>query len=133
MAMTKAEKAAMEALERKALVYRALRFTDLPDNTDIMPPQSDSSEVLTGYIINTERALSYNVGQGVVEGWTKSGAHGFGVYGPDSTKLSGGKSLHSTRLHALGALRRELEMRFAHKLAELDRLIAEELSKSEQP
>ncbi|EQB4766639.1 hypothetical protein ACYKV1_005985, partial [Klebsiella oxytoca] len=127
MAMTKKEQTEFE----KARSYRSLRFSDYPTSTDLDAKSSDSG-LIVGFAINVSRVFSMGTissySPAVYAAWSERNAHGTGDGSPETRRRSsqGGIPLYSTRRRALGALRRELEDRFASLLLEIDDAIAAE-------
>lgn len=117
MAMSKKDSANMEELKEQLRVAKALRFTDVV-TPDIPVPLGDQG-LSRGYLYagtdypRVELSCSSSV------------HHSFG--NPDRTTSQGARRLFSTKLLALRALRHELEIDCANKLAKIDRLIEEEL------
>lgn len=112
--------------------FRAMRFTDHPRIPDV--PVPSGSDVSVGYAVNISRALNGSVSctplNGVFQVWSKRSIHGLGDGSVESQRHASrdGIAIHSSRIRALGALRRELEDRFAKILLEIDDAIAEEES-----
>jgi hypothetical protein len=130
MAMNKREKQELENAITRAREARALRWSDYPDKPDLPPPGPGSPfrARTEGWQAHTGGGLT---NPRVTRAWSEQGAHDTGEYPEDrrpSSASQGGAALHSTKLHALGALRRELERRFAWHLAEIDRQIEEEMA-----
>lgn len=117
MAMTKKEKEALEA----ALTAAALRTT-----TDVaadVPPPSDSRDGLTkGWLPIAERSDYPRVEPAC----SSSVYHGRGQQ--NETTSQGARSLYSTKLLALKALRRAVEKHCADRLRAVDRMIEAESS-----
>lgn len=111
--------------------FRSLRFSDYPDKPDI--PVGTGLSV--GFDINVSRVLnsgSLSSGlSGVYTAWSKGTVHGTGDGSEQSQRHSsrGGIPLYSSRLRALGALRRKLEDQYARVLMEIDDAIAKEACK----
>lgn len=127
MAMTKAEKAALEA----ALTVGALRYSGTPGERikrDVQAPagwnrQPEEPEYVTGWDYNAHSLRIERM-------WTGASAHGSGDLlangkRPQSASQNG-RALFSTRLLALQAMRRAMEDDFAQKLRRVDQLIEEE-------
>lgn len=116
MAMTKTEKAAMDALKREVSVARALRWTD-EVKRDLMPPKM-GGEVTQGWDIG---------GASVRQAWSSSMYNGSGIYleGGNGIKSRDPRSLYSTEELALRALRNTLERKCAEALADIDARIEE--------
>lgn len=127
MAMTKKEQAAFD----KARSYRSLRFSDYPTSTDLDAKSSDTG-LVAGFDFNVSRVFSMgsinSYSPAVYAAWSERNSHGTGDGSPETRRHSsqGGTLLYSTRKRALGALRRELEDRFASLLLQIDDAIAEE-------
>ena len=116
MAMTKAERAKMDDLERRLREAMAFRFTD-PVEPDVEIPE-EHGELRKGWLFNECAATVACV-------CTSPIAHGYG--GDDDTHLHGARRLYSTRLRALRALRNALERKYAKLLADIDRHIEKEV------
>lgn len=116
MAMTKAEKAKLAALDAELALVRALRWT-APVQPDL--PVPEFGQTTSGWQINTYSGRVY-------EAWSESAAHGEGKargsYGSQK-----GIPLYSTRLLALQAMRAAVELECAQKLAAIDAQIAKEV------
>lgn len=113
MAMTKAEKAALEA----ALTQAAFRRTG-PVERDVLPP-INSSEYVKGWDFNTYT-------KEVSLWWTGCVSHGSGEppkKGTYSSGSQGARALFSTQERALRALRWTLEERGATDLRAIDRML----------
>ena len=128
MAMTKAEKAAMEA----ALTAAALRSTSpvLPDVPAPKPGTLDGGHT-TGWKFHVRIGDSFFRGFSVEEAWSDSQAHGTGPYRTRGVRTSGSQgavNLFSTKLLALRAARHEAEQQAARALRAIDRAIEEELA-----
>ncbi|EIZ1086025.1 hypothetical protein MPI44_004573 [Klebsiella oxytoca] len=131
MAMTKKERAEFD----KARSYRSLRFSDYPTSKDLSPLNG----LVTGFDINVSRVISTNFSihgysPAVYAAWSEKNAHGTGD-GSDKPRRRSSRDgilLYSTKKRALGALRRELEDKFAALLLEIDDAIAEEELKENQ-
>ena len=97
-------------------VVRALRWTDGETMRDVPKPRGEG--ITTGWSYNRHPA-------GAMPMWSGSVTHG---HGHDSTKsgLPQGKALYSTKLRALRALRRSVEIDCARKLAAIDEQIRAE-------
>lgn len=122
MAMNKAEKAALEDAKTQA----ALRWT-APVEPDVPAPSYNSKPgIAEGYHYN-----SYSLA--VPKMWSTSLYHGQGErskYGGSQ----GSRSLYSTKLLALRAMRHSIECECAKKLRDIDRLIeAEAAAAKEKP
>lgn len=127
MAMNKKEQIEFDI----ARSYRSLRFSDYPTSPDLDAKSSDAGLVV-GFGINISRVFSlgtigsYN--PAVYPAWSERNRHGVGDGSPESLKRGSRDDvpLYSTRKRALGALRRELEDKFARLLLEIDDAIAAE-------
>lgn len=117
MAMTKAEKAALEV----ALTECALRRT-AEVKPDVPPPGYGSGlSVLTrGFAVVGERSDYPRID----EGCSSSIFHS--VRSTTKTDTQGPISLYSTRLKALRALRYRVELQCAQRLRKIDKMIEEE-------
>lgn len=117
MAMTKKERAEFDAAIAKARILGALRWTE-PEKEDLHPT---TGKTIYGWKTNT-------YGRGSVrQMWSESWAHGAGEKrSPNGGAAQGGISLHSTELRALKALRHEVELESAEKLAWIDEMIENE-------
>lgn len=118
--MTKKE---LEKIE-KALTEASLRYT-AEVKPDITPPSIylDSNEIRNGYAFN-EPSLR------VTEACTSSIYHN--DFGWDKTTTHGSRSLYSSRLLALKAMRNECEKQCAFKLRQIDRMIEKEIDDQEK-
>jgi hypothetical protein len=119
MAMTKKEKVKFDSALAEIRILGALRWTSKvePDT----PPPEGISEITKGWLFNVyvrhvESACSSCVHHG---------------YGQGSLARIGGgaRSLYSTKLLALKALRHEAEREYAKYLADIDEQIANETQK----
>ncbi|CUJ97984.1 Uncharacterised protein [Achromobacter sp. 2789STDY5608615] len=120
MAMTKKERETFAALEQRLRVTAALRWTE-PVGPDTKPPEAGA--YATGFFINVHT-------REVGAGWTSSVVHGRGELPAPGTYRSGsqgGRSLYSSRLLALRALRHQVETSAATWLADIDRKIEAEI------
>lgn len=117
MPMNKKEREEFEAMKQALRIARAMRFTT-PVAPDVPPPKGSGST--SGWLHNSYRGAA-------IQAWSESVSHGLG--GPDRKSTGGGsqnsRPLFSTELLALKAMRHEMEMDFAKKLAQVDRLIEE--------
>lgn len=118
MAMTKTEKAAMDALRREVSVARALRWTD-EVKRDLMPPKQGGT-VTQGWDFN-----AYN--KEVYESWSSCIYHGTGKYieRGQRSATQNPLPLYSTEELALRALRNTLERKCAEALADIDARVEE--------
>lgn len=121
--MSKKEKAEFDAALYKAKILGALRWTTGVE-PDVMPPVSGISQLRAGYLYN-----KYGDGE-IRDACTSTIYHSYGRN--DKTTTQGSRALYSTRLLAAQALRHELELDAAKKLAKCDALI-ESLTTSDQP
>jgi hypothetical protein len=118
MAMTKKEKAALE----EALTLSALRAT-AGAQPDVMPPSSFSGHT-SGFLFAGERGDYPKV----FEAWSESVSHGRGESRLASMSGSqGARSLFSSRLLALQALRRAVEIDCCKRLRRIDAMIEKEM------
>lgn len=127
MAMNKKEQAEMAELRRAILVAKAFRFTEKPMR-DVAPP-SDLSKYTSGYDYNANAVR-------VWEAWSGSTVNGQGqAPDPSNAKFASAtqnsRSLYSTRLLALQALRSDYETEVANKLADIDEKIEAEIKAQE--
>jgi len=115
MAMNKAEKAAMEALEREI----AFRWPTMPEpKRMVIPEPMGKVEVVDGYDYNLHTRT-------VRKCWTGSVRHGEWYDGRRSSHASqNGKALYATEADALIALRWAICREVAGTLHGVDRLIA---------
>lgn len=116
MAMTKKERAAVDAELRRANVLAALRWTGAVE-PDVPPPTGEG--YTSGWIFN----VYYKT---VEQAWSSALSHGDGL-GPKPAQQSfrrGPICMFSTRAKALAALRNELERQCANSLADVDALLA---------
>ena len=119
MAMTKKERAEMDAAIDRAIMLGALRWTS-PVEPDVPIP--------TGYNQRSS-GFGFNAHTGTVSAqWSGSVTHGEGTYRQYSG-TQGGKRLYSARVLALKAMRHQMELQFAQKLMAVDKEIAEEEAK----
>lgn len=122
--MTKKEQAQVEALLQKVRLIGALRWTS-EVKPDIAPPDRGYT---TGW--NRNASLSY---PSVDEGWSGSSCHGSGKPPAENQRhwsaSQGARSLYSSRLLALKALRHSLEREAATILARVDAMIEAEEAK----
>jgi len=121
MAMTKKEQAAMQAAIDKAETLAALRWT-APVAKDVPPPPPENGYT-EGWEFNTYK-------KSVDPYWSSCIYHGQGAAPNGNDRFFSGsqnpKSLYSTKLLALMALRHEVEKEAATSLMRIDRLIAAE-------
>lgn len=117
MAMKKKEQAALAALQKAYAMALALRWTQ-EVKPDLLPPKSVIGEYTTGYLFNTYRLE-------VDEAWSGCTNHGRGTV-PGRNGSQNSRTLFSTKLLALRAMRHEVEKNAAENLAKIDALIAAE-------
>lgn len=120
MAMNKKEKEAFSELKREALLNKSLRWTDGDDSPDLPRPSNYDSYV-NGWSINLYRGAVY-------KSWSSSVFHGDGHVADGIRPKSAshkGIAQYSTKVKALIALRRKLELSFASSLADIDMQISE--------
>lgn len=111
MAMTKKERAEFDEAIKRVETMAALRWTS-PVEADVPIPEFG------------KRAAGWIVYHDSVEpSWSEAMSHGSMPY-RSGCASQGGRHMHSTKLRALKALRHKLELRFAERLAQLDRVIA---------
>lgn len=123
MAMNKKEKAAFE----EVLTLSALRAT-AGASPDVMPPSAFGAAT-SGFMVVGERSDS----PAIVRAWSESTAHGRGESRSSSMSGSqGSRALFSTKLLALQALRRAVEIDCCKRLRRIDAMIEEE-TKGDQP
>lgn len=116
MAMNKKEKAALE----EALTLSALRTT-AGANPDVMPPSAFGGAT-NGFMVVGERSDS----PAIVRAWSESTSHGRGESRSSSMSGSqGSRALFSTKLLALQALRRAVEIDCCKRLRRIDVMIEE--------
>ncbi|MDW7555342.1 hypothetical protein D9623_33445 (plasmid) [Azospirillum brasilense] len=133
MAMTKAEKAEMEALREARDLARALRWPEYAEPAMIPPPDFSGSHT-SGWLFNTYRLTAQlgGMGDAVYRAWSESTTHGDGQSPiPHRSATQGGVHLFATRLDALKALRLAVTEEFARKLARVDAEIAAESAKAD--
>ncbi len=120
MAMNKKEIAELDRLKTELRIARAFRFTD-GVKPDVMPPTS-FSELRKGFLFNAylnEHSFGH-----VDVACTCSIYHAFGRNDKTTTQQS--RSLYSTRLLALKAMRHEMELKCARLLSVIDYSIEKE-------
>ena len=123
MAMTKKEKAEYQAALERCETLAALRWTD-PVERDVPAPtyESPSGTYSEGWDYNAHSKR-------VWIGWSGPVSHGDGPAPSGVIYLSGSqnpRSMFSTKVLALKAMRNEIEMMSAKNLREIDRMISEE-------
>ncbi|HIH2750786.1 TPA: hypothetical protein ACYLN4_006607 [Burkholderia lata] len=123
MAMNKAERAHVEALEQSLREARALRWSD-PVEPDLL---ASSGNEISGFYANV-----YSKKVGVA--WSTRTYHGRDCASSKEQKASGtsasqrGIDLYSTKVRALQALRHEIVKQAVKDLAEIDRQIEEAIT-----
>lgn len=119
--MTKKEQAEMDSLREQLRISKALRFTD-EVKPDVQPPAPSEvgNKLRTGFQYH-----AYGDGR-VSPACTSSMFHSVG--NNDKTTTQGGRALYSTRLLALKAMRHDMELECAKRLAAVDALIEKELA-----
>ena len=121
MKKSKAVLAEEQQKQQMEMLHAALRWSDDTDLLPDVPPPSIMypPELTTGWVFNTytrtvevacSSAISHTVGQ------------------TDRVRSQGPRSLYSTRIRALLALRSALEHEFAAALAKIDALIEQQES-----
>jgi hypothetical protein len=113
MAMTKKERAEVEELRQRLATVAALRWTE-PVGTDV-PVPAWNGELSKGFLPCGDR---------VEVACSSSTYHAIGR--TDKTNSHRAVALYSTRLLALKALRHNLELEFALRLARIDAQIENE-------
>ena len=115
MALSKKDQAAFDGLREALYQAKAFRFTD-PVPPDLPVPKYGEPDT-TGWDFNAYTGH-------VAEAWSGVAAHGNGpARSSKGTAIQQGRNLYSTKLLALRALRRAVEMECAKKLACIDRQI----------
>lgn len=107
--MNKKEQAEFDAAKKAVVVARALNWTE-PVAPDV-PPPSWGEPLTTGYVLNTYNAC-------VNVACSSSVSHSIGK--TDRVTSQNSRSLYSTKLLALRALRHAVEKECAEKLASID-------------
>lgn len=112
--MNKKEAAELAEAKKHALINRALRWTD-GAKRDLPPPAYGSKEHTQGFDYN-----AYNLS--VYDAWSSCIYNGQGIKINDSRQAASQnpRPLFSTKTLALKAMRAEIEMDTAIKLAEID-------------
>lgn len=120
--LTKQQQAEFDALRDQLAIERAMRFT-----RDVEPdvPIPSGGGLSVGYLPSVDTYYYVRNPVGAVEACSSAVHHGRGS--KTKTSSQGAVRLYSTRLLALEAGRRQLELEFAKKLAAADRAIAEEI------
>lgn len=124
MAMTKKEAEEVADLKRRLSVLAALRWTDEVE-PDVPIPERSANELTKGWLPGGA-ASSW---PRVEKACSSSQSHAYGQ--DDETTSQQAKRLYSTKLLALKALRHEMELYFAGRLATVDLQIAAEKGVSE--
>ena len=125
MAMTKKEQEEVRELKRRLSILAALRWTEAVEEDVPIPDWKTGNELSTGWL--TGYAGSDR--PSVEEGCSSPSFHARGR--TDKTTSQRPTRLYSTKLLALKALRHEMELFFAEKLATVDIQIAAEKGLSE--
>lgn len=119
MAMTKKERAEFDAAIERANMLGALRWS-APVKKDVPPPEQ-YKDFSSGWDCNAHAVKVYEV-------WSSSVVHGYGAQ-PDGRSASQNSIwCYSTRLLALMALRHQVELESAKKLAAIDKMIEAEMN-----
>lgn len=113
MAMTKKEQQRLADLEQQLREAKAFRFTEAVATDRPPPPSFDS--LVKGFTFN-----DYN--DEISKACTSSNSHC--PYSDEETTSQRPLHLYSTQLLALRALRHQVELKCAKRLAEIDRRIA---------
>jgi len=116
MAMNKKEQAEFDAAKKAVIVARALNWSE-PVAPDVPAPRNGE---VRGFLFGRDcamHALSSPVSHAT--GWIDSEP-------PKQTSSQGGRSMYSTKLLALKALRHTTELECAERLAKIDMQIANE-------
>jgi len=121
MAMTKKEKAEFDSAIQRANTLAALRWTE-PVKKDLPAPQG-FRESTCGWDYNTYSCS-------IRQMWSECTAHGEGL-ARSSSASQNGRSLFSTKLLALRALRHAIECESAEKLRRIDEQISLERANTE--
>lgn len=131
MTMNKTEQKRLDDAEQAARINRALRWSPEPVPTRDLPPGEMNAPSL-GWNVNRHRAYD----GAVFKAWSDETRHGEGhptlaqLRGQGFTGSQRGIALYSTKLRALQALRCEVEMDAAQRLASIDAMIAEEMKET---
>lgn len=117
MAMTKKERAEMDAAIERAELLAALRWT-APIAPDVAPPRSGADGYTEGYTFNAySRTVQYE--------WSSSVSHGTGTAPKEGERYRSGSQgpqwMYSTKAKALSALRHDIETDTARKLLAIDK------------
>jgi len=118
MAMNKKEQAEFEAAKKAAVVARALNWTEAVE-VDVPAPKAGTTK---GYLFNaasSQPCIMYCLSSttGHATSWDQM---------PEKTTTQNSRSMYSTKLRALKALRHELEKKYAESLASIDMQIQKE-------
>lgn len=120
MAMTKAERLRVEALEQELALERAFRLgTPVPPDV----PIPSGGEEKTGYTINLFAKAIYPTRTGAVS-HTRGISYGYEFPRGDDLRSQRGVPLYSTRVLALRALRYGVALEAAKHLLAIDEAIA---------
>lgn len=114
MAMNKREKELVESLRFELAKARAFRFTANVERD--LPPPERSGELSLGWDFNHYSKRAYKACSSTIyhgEGWER-------------TSTQNPRSLYSTKLLALQAMRHKMEKEFSETLARVDLMIEEE-------
>ena len=117
MAMNKKEQAQLQEAIDAAVINRALRWSDYEIHPDIPVPVYEEGFV-NGWSFNSHTGIAY-------KSWSSSVLHGnshVSSVRPPHASQKGIKQYSSQSL-ALKAMRRDMEKRFAHRLASVDQMI----------
>lgn len=119
MAMTKKERAELEATRLEVALLYALRWTAIEDVPRDVPVPVGGNYT-EGWDFNPFMKKAYLC-------WSSSTAHGRGPVPGDHNRQAsqGGIALFSSRLLALRAMRHDLERHAARDLAEIDAMISD--------
>lgn len=120
--MNKKEQKAFDDLKEQLRLAKAMRFTE--DVKEDVPIPTQWGQLNRGWLFNAHRWKSYGNCNAVDRACSSSTGHDFG--NDTKTSTQGGKALFSTKLLALKAMRRQIELEYAKSLADLDKLIEEE-------
>lgn len=125
--MTKKEQLEVQA-KLDELAWRASLHACDPVTPDIEPPVWENSSISSPEPLTKGYLPCYDH---VEEACSSTVHHGLGQ--ADKTTRQGARSLYSTRLLALQAMRHEMAKRFGKELARIDSLIQEEKAKPTRP
>lgn len=128
--MNKKETAAFEQLKHELRLAKALSWTQ-PIAPDLQPPstQERGDRLVKGWLFNAY-SNGYS-GDKTAIACTSSIHHSWG--NNDKTTTQGPRHLFSTELRALQALRHEVELQCARRLASIDERIERELALDASP